>query len=179
MYAAQLFQYLSGKHTPPRSDDATGLANFRAAFRSMTRHVFIMGLPKVVDSVMNSTIADIPVRLYTPSNPLPGTILFFHGGGWVVGDLDSYDTLARALSVASKRRVCSVNYRLAPEHPYPAALVDCLAVTRAAARNPSTGPIVLCGDSAGGNLAAAVANICATSGDDVGETPVHITAQVG
>ena len=94
----------------------------------------------------------MPVRLYTPLEPTGGTIAYFHGGGWVVGSIDSFDTACRALANASGATVASVGYRLAPEHPFPAALEDCVAVTRVLDQ-----PVAVAGDSAGGNLAVGVA----------------------
>ena len=89
-------------------------------------------------------------------------LLFFHGGGWVVGTLDSYDAVCRDLSAGAMCDVISVDYRLAPEHPAPAAVVDCMAVTewvlehgREIGVDPNR--VAVGGDSAGGNLAALVA----------------------
>ena len=124
----------------------------------------------------DSIVAGVAVRSYVPRGALPGTLLFFHGGGFVIGDVETYDVFARALAVRTRRRVVSVEYRLAPEHPYPAAVHDCLAVTRYFASQAETGPIVLCGDSAGGNLAAVVANTC--SGACEGSAAIPIAAQV-
>jgi len=100
----------------------------------------------------------IPARLVEPragrATPL---VVFFHGGGWVLGDLDTHDRMARALALAAGAGVLSVGYRLAPEHPFPAALEDCLAATAWAARQAPAERLAVAGDSAGGNLAAAVA----------------------
>ena len=99
----------------------------------------------------------IPLRVYTPLEPKGGAVAYFHGGGWVVGSLESFDTACRALANASGAVVASVDYRLAPEHPFPAALEDCVAATRALAKKHEGEPIAVAGDSAGGNLALAVA----------------------
>ncbi|MGV9254371.1 alpha/beta hydrolase [Streptomyces sp. NPDC003697] len=104
----------------------------------------------------------VPVRVYVPAGARPGALLYFHGGGWVIGTLDTYDGVARSLANRCGMAVVAVDYRLAPEHPYPAALDDCLAVAmaiEAGALGPtlSPGPLVVAGDSAGGNLAAALA----------------------
>jgi acetyl esterase len=105
----------------------------------------------------------IPMRLYRPASagPLPA-IMFFHGGGWVVGDLESHDSIAADLSAATDAAVIAVDYRLAPEHPFPAAFDDCYAALchvadAGAGLQIDTRRIAVCGDSAGGNLAAAVA----------------------
>lgn len=106
---------------------------------------------------------DTPVRLYRPSasGPAP-VIIFLHGGGWVAGGLDTHDALSRRLASATGCVVVSVDYRLAPEHPFPAGLDDVAAVlewTHASIGDWSGDPkrIALAGTSAGGNLAAAAA----------------------
>ncbi len=104
----------------------------------------------------------VPVRVYTPlgTGPFP-VVLFYHGGGWVQGDLDTHDWPCRAIAGRSGTVVVSVDYRLAPEHPYPAAVDDAYAAllwVRANGRllNADPAKIAVAGDSAGGNLAAAV-----------------------
>lgn len=106
----------------------------------------------------------IALRRYAPAQGKPcGTVLFFHGGGFVVGSLDSHALITAQLAADTGLAVIAVDYRLAPEHRAPAALEDCLAVTRAARDAVSwpfdscARPLTLAGDSAGGNLAAAVA----------------------
>jgi len=97
----------------------------------------------------------IPARVYEPVADPPGTVVYFHGGGWVIGDLDTWDAAVRNLAKESGARVVSVDYRLAPEHRFPAAADDASAATQWAAKE-FDGPIVVAGDSAGGNLAAVV-----------------------
>jgi acetyl esterase len=105
----------------------------------------------------------VPVRVYRPSLAAGlAATTYFHGGGWVVGNLDSHDTVCRDIAAASGAVVVSVDYRLAPEHPYPAALEDCLGVTRrllqdGAGLGVDPARIAVAGDSAGGNLAAVAA----------------------
>jgi acetyl esterase len=99
----------------------------------------------------------IPLRIYVPLERRGGAIAYFHGGGWVVGSIDSFDTSCRALANASGAVVASVGYRLAPEHPFPAALEDSVAATKALAERHAGERIAVAGDSAGGNLAIAVA----------------------
>ena len=109
-------------------------------------------------------VADRPARLYTPeglASPSPA-IFFLHGGGFVVGDLDTHDSLCRRLAHHGKVRVVAFDYRLAPEHPYPTAVDDSLAGFRALARDAARygidpARIAVAGDSAGGNLSAVIA----------------------
>lgn len=104
----------------------------------------------------------VTVRVYQPGASAPAPmLLYFHGGGWVVGDLESHDEVCRQLSVGVGAVVVSVEYRLAPEHPFPAGLEDCFAATRWASDNADalggdSHRLVVAGDSAGGNLATAV-----------------------
>lgn len=98
---------------------------------------------------------EIPVRIFTPKQQRSEEVLlFFHGGGWVVGNIDSYTGVCARLSDATGRRVISVDYRLAPEYPFPYAAEDCYAAAKEISRQYRQ--ITLIGDSAGGNLAAVV-----------------------
>ena len=119
----------------------------------------------VVDRGIPGPAGDIPVRVYTPpgatEGPLP-LLLFFHGGGFVVCGLDSHDGLARELCVGAGAIVVSVDYRLAPEHKFPAGPEDChaalaWAVDHAAELGADPARVAVAGDSAGGNLSAVVA----------------------
>ncbi|MCA8272712.1 alpha/beta hydrolase [Burkholderia sp. AU30280] len=113
----------------------------------------------------------IGLRRYTSAHGAPrGTVLFFHGGGFVVGSLDSHALITAQLAADTGLDVIAVDYRLAPEHRAPAALEDCLEVTRAArdARwpfGPCVHPLTLAGDSAGGMLAAAAATALRDAGE--------------
>ena len=98
----------------------------------------------------------IPVRRFTPEGEIKGTIVYFHGGGWVLGDLDTGDAICRRWTGLATVEVVSVDYRLAPEHPFPQPLDDCYAGLQWAAKN-CAGPHFVAGDSAGGNLSAAIA----------------------
>jgi acetyl esterase len=117
----------------------------------------------VADRAVPGPGGELPVRVYTPEGEPPFPIVvFFHGGGWVVGTLDSYDPLCRALAAAVPAVVVSVGYRLAPEHRWPAAVEDAYAATLWASRHAAElggaqHRLAVAGDSAGGNLAAVVA----------------------
>ena len=127
----------------------------------------IWGLPDEVDEVVDLLIpgpaGKLRVRVYRPlSTELLPVVIWFHGGGWVVGTLDSHDPVCRALANRTPCVVVAVDYRLAPEAPFPAALEDSWAATQWVAQEAlklggDASRIVVAGDSAGGNLAAAVA----------------------
>jgi acetyl esterase len=125
------------------------------------------GEPEPVYEVANLTIAGpggkLPLRLYRPASerPLPA-LLYFFGGGWVLGTIDTADGVSRSLANSSGALVIVVGYRLAPEHPFPAAIDDCYATVRWVAEHAveigaDPARLAVGGDSAGGNLAAAVA----------------------
>jgi len=125
------------------------------------------GEPEPVGKVENRSIpgpaTDIPVRIYTPNGAGPFPVLvYFHGGGWVLGSLESWDAPCRMLTNAVECVTVSVDYRLAPEHKFPKPAEDCYAATQwvadnAALINGDPARIAIGGDSAGGNLAAVVA----------------------
>ncbi len=134
--------------------------------RDQLADLFAAGEGEPVDRVEDFSIPGpagaIPVRLYAPTGEDHPLLVFFHGGGWVLGDLDTHDAVCRAISNAADCAVLSVDYRLAPEHPFPAAVEDAYAATEWAAEyaeriNCDPGRIAVGGDSAGGNLAAVVA----------------------
>lgn len=121
--------------------------------------------PTEVGDIMELNITDdaIPIRVYVPegSGPYP-TLVYFHGGGWVIGDLDTHDETCRVLSSEADCMVVSVDYRLAPEHKFPTPFQDCYAafewvIENAETMQIDTDNVFVGGDSAGGNLAAAVA----------------------
>ena len=125
-----------------------------------------VGLPELA-SVTDETVAGphgpITIRRYRPRGEVAGVCVYLHAGGWVIGDIDMSDATCRRLAAGAGCELVSVEYRLAPEHPYPAPLDDASAVLEwAAAQSP--GPVVLVGESAGGNLAAA----CAIRARDTG-----------
>lgn len=127
------------------------------------------GAPEPVASVEDRLIRGpagaLPIRIYTPAceeqGPFP-ILVYFHSGGWVFGSIEAHDPVCRALANHARCLVVSVGYRLAPEHPFPAAPEDCYAATQWVAEharelNGDPARIAVGGDSAGGNLAAAVA----------------------
>src|SRR5438105_335443 len=135
-------------------------AEARADFRRFSLFAAPKDLP--IGKVENVMAGTIPLRSYSPvaggAELLPG-IVFFHGGGFVLGDLDCYDALCRTLANESCCRVISVDYRLAPEHPFPAAVEDGFATLQwledhATELCVDANSIAVAGDSAGGNLAA-------------------------
>lgn len=128
----------------------------------------------VADRVASTDAGAVPVRVYSPPAPdtAPPLVLFFHGGGWVIGDLDTHDVQARTLCATAQAVVVSVDYRRAPEDPFPAALEDCHAATGwavgAAGELGADGSrVAVAGDSAGGNLAAAVCLLARAAGGPV------------
>jgi len=145
-------------------------AEARAVYRD--RRAYTQPAPPEVAEVraLQADSADghtIPLRLIRPlGHPAGGAALpvlvYFHGGGWTIGDLDTHDTLCRELANGAGCAVVSVDYRLGPEHRFPAAVDDCIAATRwvhaqAAALGLDAARIAVGGDSAGGNLATVVA----------------------
>jgi acetyl esterase len=125
---------------------------------------------RVVDRTLPGTARDIPVRLYTPdgAGPFP-IVVYFHGGGWCFGDLEIGDATCRSLTNLVECLVVSVDYRLAPEYPFPAGLEDCYSAVKWLAENSSevngdARRIAVAGESAGGNLATAVALVAKERG---------------
>lgn len=143
------------------------------------RHLVQPDPPQVAQVESLSALAPhgaIPLRLYRPLLAARGTpralpaLIYFHGGGWVIGDLDTHDTLCRELANGAGIVVISVDYRMGPEHRFPAAVDDCIAATQwvhaqAAALGVDANRIAVGGDSAGGNLATVVALHARDSGD--------------
>ena len=108
----------------------------------------------VTDETIDAPGGPVPQRRYVPASAGPVTVVYFHGGGFIVGGLESHDDVCAEIAAGTGCPVVSVDYRLCPEHIHPAAYDDSLAAARAALAD---GPVILAGDSAGGNLAAAVA----------------------
>ena len=150
-------------------------ADARALYRD--RRALAQPAPQAVASVVDLNAdglhGTIPLRLYKPLPATPGALpvlVYFHGGGWTIGDLDTHDTLCRELANGAGCAVLAVDYRMGPEHRFPAAVDDCIAATRWAHAHAATlgldaTRIAVGGDSAGGNLAAAVAIAARDAGD--------------
>ncbi|MGV0792533.1 alpha/beta hydrolase [Mycolicibacterium sp. XJ1819] len=123
------------------------------------------------DRAIAGPAGPIPIRVYRPIETagVPPVVVFIHGGGWSVGDLDGYDGIARRHVVGADAVVVSVDYRLAPEHPYPAAVDDAWAATQWVAEHAEelgvdANRLAVAGDSAGGNLAAVVTQLARDAG---------------
>ncbi len=153
---------------------ATPIADLRALFTQLCSQ-FEAPAPQI-SGVENHIIAgpngDIAIRQYIPTTArdMGGALVFYHGGGWTLGNLDSHDILCRRLAQHSGICVFSVEYRLAPEHPFPAGLDDALAGfcwvrDHSEQLNIHAGKIAVGGDSAGGNLAAVLANELSPGGN--------------
>lgn len=121
---------------------------------------------EVAHEIRDVDAGGVPARLYRPDTGarVPGLLVWYHGGGWVLGSLDLHDGTCSSLARRSGHAVLSIDYRLAPEHPFPAALTDCVTATSWAHENADAlgidpTRIAVGGDSAGGNLAAVVAQL--------------------
>lgn len=140
---------------------ATTLADaVEAQLREEGRSTAPMPVGDVADRMIEGPGGDIPVRIYTPtgSGPFP-VIVYYHGGGWVLADLDTHDASARALATQARAIVVSTDYRHAPEHKFPAAQEDAVAAYRWAVENATSfvgdaSRMAVAGESAGGNLVA-------------------------
>lgn len=142
------------------ANPAPTLADIRLAYREgyHARGPAYIGSVEVED--ITASQAGVPIRLYTPVQARPQTlILYFHGGGYALGDVETYDRQSRWIAERTGHRVASVDYRLAPEHPFPAAPDDAMAAWNWATDilGVDAGNIVVSGDSAGGGLAIVAA----------------------
>ncbi|OCB10197.1 alpha/beta hydrolase [Mycolicibacterium porcinum] len=148
-------------------DPISAAAEVRARLKASRRPARPVPVGNVEDRTVPGPAGEIPVRIYHPLDSADaGTglpvLVYFHGGGFVLCDLDSHDSCCRRLANGIGAIVVSVDYRLAPEHPYPAAVDDALAATEWVAAHAGElggdpARLVVAGDSAGGNLAAVVA----------------------
>ncbi len=142
----------------------------RQRFRDLPRRPVHEDL-RAKDHTIDGPAGPIPIRVYWPPEadaPVAPVVVFIHGGGWSVGDLDTYDGQARMHAAGAGAVVVSVHYRLAPEHPYPAAVEDAWAATQWVAQHASelgadADRLAVAGDSAGGNLAAVMTQLARDS----------------
>jgi acetyl esterase len=139
------------------------------AMRAATRVSPHRGDGPELAAVDDAHVGDVPIRTYRPTGGVLPALVYFHGGGWSIGDLNSADPMCRRLAAEAGCVVVSVDYRLAPEHPFPAAVEDAFAVTadvvrRAAHYGVAPATVAVGGDSAGGNLAAVVARLARDAG---------------
>ena len=162
--AAGLLEQMAATGMPPLNEMSPADARLASA-----GFVALAGEPEPVGAVIDRTIpgpaGEIPARIYAPlgaaASPLP-CLVYYHGGGWVLGDIAGVDTVLRAVANRAGCTVISIEYRLAPEHKFPAPLDDCYAALEWVAANApmlgvDPGRLAVGGDSSGGNLAAAVA----------------------
>jgi len=155
------------RNAPPPPAERLPAELVRAGYRAQRISQNLRTSPAGVearDLSVGGAAGPIPARLYTPADAATpsGLVVYFHGGGFVIGDLETHDAHCRRLAFHSGQRVMAVDYRLAPEHPFPAGHDDALAATRwafdhAAELGADPARIGVGGDSAGGNLAASVA----------------------
>jgi acetyl esterase len=163
---AAVLQMLADSGTPMSMVDGTP-EQAREGFHTMTAGLRDPATLAQVRAVEDRTVpgpgGDIPIRIYRPeANGAVPTVVFFHGGGFVIGSIETHDDHTRLICRDVEAVVVSVDYRLAPENPFPAGLDDCIAATRWVAEHidelgGDADRIAVAGDSAGGNLAAAVA----------------------
>jgi acetyl esterase len=154
--------------------DAANLTPKRArdemvALTDARKDVPLPQLAAVVDVSIEDAAGSIPARMYRGSATASATVVYFHGGGWVGGDLYTHERQARQLAIELDAVVLSVDYRRPPEVRFPGAFEDCLGATRWAAKNidrlgSDAHRLAVAGDSAGGQLAASVALVCRDSG---------------
>ena len=158
-----LLDQLAEADAPPLTDMPISTA--RAMFRVAQPTRPDIPVANVTDRTIEGRNGSIPIRIYTPSGtgPFPATMMF-HGGGWVIGDLETVDAQSRQVCNQVGCVVVAVDYRLAPEHRFPAAAEDCYDATvwtqkNAAELDVDPAQLAVAGDSAGGNLAAVVAQM--------------------
>jgi acetyl esterase len=139
----------------------------RARRRVALDALSLAGRSLALDAVQDLIVAGRPARLYSPESAGAGLLVYFHGGGMVVCDLDTHDTVCRWLAYGAGVQVLAVDYRRAPEHRFPAAAEDAWAAFSFAVDNIAANPrrVAVGGDSAGGNLAAGVAQRAVGSGE--------------
>src|SRR3954447_562213 len=167
-----LLAAMAALNAPPLSQGTPESA--RAGFRFMTvdlrRPEQVIPVKETEDVRIPTTAGDVAARVYRPEHtgPVP-TVVFVHGGGFVIGDIETHDNQARAVCRGSDSVVVSIDYRLAPEAPWPAAIHDMYDAVQWAADNIDSlggdaSRLAVAGDSAGGNISAVVAQLCRDNG---------------
>ncbi|MCK0141296.1 alpha/beta hydrolase [Aliiroseovarius sp. F20344] len=162
------FIHETDAHYPPDAVNRS-VAQQREVYNNMCR-AFFAGYPTGLN-VWDERIDTVPTRIYEPNDP-KGTVVYFHGGGFVVGGLESHDDVCAEIAHETGLRVVSVDYRLCPEHRHPAAFKDAVTVVQHVALTQPK-PIVLVGDSAGGNLAASASHSLRDSVDLAGQVLIY------
>ncbi len=172
--APELVPFLELVNSNQVSPGQLSVEDFRSQFDAMS--AASAGSPEVETVESLTTNGGLNLRLYRPNKTAGTGVVYFHGGGFVLGSLDTHDNTCRHLALLTETVVISVEYRLAPEHPYPAAPIDCLAALNWVNENRlSLGldNIFVAGDSAGGNLAAATVNKAKGSIDLSGQILIY------
>jgi acetyl esterase len=154
---------------PEVDPEQIGVDAFRQGFRELAKILPQVPVYHIEDIKIPGTECEIPARVYTPTQgKKSGGVVYFHGGGFVIGDVESHDPFCRSLANASESVVISVDYRLAPEHKFPSAVNDAFDSVAWALKNAErlgiTKGIVVAGDSAGGNLSAVTSLKCRDAG---------------
>lgn len=154
-FVETMLQRIATSDAPPMVDGTPEMA--RQMYRAMQSSIPAPHVMGIENAVADGTA----VRIYRPGMARSPCVVYFHGGGWVIGDLETHDGVCRQLALASGMTVIAVDYRLAPEHPFPTPLQDCYQALHWIAENSARldidpTRIAVAGDSAGGNLAAAV-----------------------
>jgi acetyl esterase len=172
-HIAALLTALADAGLPPMYEGTAEAARLQYLALSTTRSPDdVVPVAATEDRTVPGAEGDLRARVYRPEGegPFP-TVAFFHGGGWVIGDLETHDAMVRSICRGSRAVVVAVDYRLAPEHPFPAAADDAVAAARwiAAHLDEFGGDdrLAVAGDSAGGNLAAVVAQTLTAEGTPV------------
>ena len=170
---AALLKQLTGDPSAPGLADVPPEGG-RAMFRALCTMLDAKDVPigKIENRKIPGPAGEMPIRIYTPAGAAAGTLpclVYYHGGGWVIGDLETHEGACRLLANGSGCRVVSVDYRLAPEHMFPAGPEDCYAAVKWVSANAAQlgidpSRIAVGGDSAGGNLSAVVCQMARDRG---------------
>ncbi|MDH3452520.1 MAG: alpha/beta hydrolase, partial [Gammaproteobacteria bacterium] len=154
---AGMLDYIQQLGEPPGDGHQESIAEQRQRY---SERCAAFGAPRAAgvdtqDETLPGAGGPIPIRVYATAAAQHGCVLYMHGGGWVVGDLDSHDDICSEIAVQTGAQVVAIDYRRVPEHTYPAAFDDCCAVLDYLRDNPARfgTRLVVAGDSAGGNLA--------------------------